>query len=82
MKNAIAERANGILKTEWIYKTKIKDIEDCRNLLERIVLFYNTERPHMSIGNKTPETVHQQSGPQKRCWRNPWDKPVAASAPG
>lgn len=82
LENAIAERANGILKTEWIYKTKIKNMEDCRNLLQRIILFYNTKRPHMSINNQTPEAVHQQSGPQKKCWRNPWDKPAAATAPG
>ncbi len=82
LENAIAERGNGILKTEWLYKMKIKDIEECLMILRRIILFYNTERPHMSIGNQTPETVHQQSGPQKRCWRNPWDRPAVASAPG
>lgn len=61
---------------------KIKDMEDCMTTLKRIILFYNTERPHMSIGNQTPETVHQQFGPQKRCLRNTWDKLVAASAQG
>ena len=82
LENAIAERANGILKTEWIYKTKIENLDECNKLLERIILFYNTERPHMSIGNQTPEEVHRQSGPQKRCWRNSWDKPVEAVTSG
>lgn len=76
LENAIAERANGILKTEWLYKMKIPTIEKCKEEMKRIILFYNTERPHMSIGNKTPEVVHGETGGQKRCWRNPWDKPV------
>nr|CRY94183.1 hypothetical protein [uncultured prokaryote] len=77
LENAIAERANGILKTEWLYKMVIQTREDCKSELSRIIPFYNTERPHMSIGMKTPETVHNQSGPQKRCWRNPWEPPPA-----
>ena len=82
MKNAIAERANGILKTEWLYKMKIPTINKCKEELERIILFYNTERPHMSIGDKTPEVVHNQQGPQKRCWCNPWNKPEECRASG
>ncbi len=70
LENAIAERANGILKTEWLYKMKIKDIEECKTILERIVAFYNTERPHMSIGMQTPEVAHKQFGTQNRQWRN------------
>ena len=62
LENAIAERANGIIKTEWLYKMQINGLEHCRNELERIVSFYNTQRPHMSIGNQTPEQVHIQSG--------------------
>ena len=82
LENAIAERANGILKTEWLYKMKIPTIEKCKEEMKRIILFYNTERPHMSIGNKTPEVVHGETGGQKRCWRNPWDKPVETMTSG
>jgi putative transposase len=77
LENAIAERANGIIKTEWLYKMKIESMKECIKELERIVLFYNTERPHRSIGMQTPEVAHQQEGPQRRCWRNPWDPPRA-----
>ncbi len=72
LENPIAERANGILKTEWIYKTQIATRSACKALLERIIAFYNTERPHMSIGMQTPEEAHCQSGEQKRCWKNSW----------
>lgn len=61
---------------------KIPTINKCKEELERIILFYNTERPHMSIGNKTPEVVHNQQGPQKRCWCNPWNKPEECRASG
>lgn len=73
LENAIAERANGILKTEWLYKMEIRDIYACEAELFRIIDFYNNRRPHRSIGMKTPSQVHQQSGPQKRCWRNSWE---------
>ena len=73
LENAIAERANGILKTEWLYKMNIPTREACRIELERIISFYNTERPRMSIGMQTPDVVHSQSGPQKQCWRTPWE---------
>ena len=69
LENAIAERANGILKVEWLYKMKIPARNECRSILNRIIDFYNTQRPHMSIGMQTPETVHQQTGEQRRCWK-------------
>ncbi|WP_254794980.1 IS3 family transposase [Fibrobacter sp. UWH5] len=77
LENAVAERANGILKTEWLYKMKLRTRSECRRELERIIRFYNEERPHMSIGWQTPEKVHSQEGPQRRCWRNPWERRLA-----
>lgn len=73
LENAIAERANGILKVEWLYKMTISTRDECRRVLERIIRFYNNERPHMSIGMQTPESVHQQEGIQRRCWKNSYD---------
>ena len=58
LENAIAERANGILKVEWLYKMAIATRDECQSVLERIIRFYNTERPHMSVGMQTPESVH------------------------
>ena len=78
LENAVAERANGILKTEWLYKMTIPTREICKQELERIILFYNTERPHMSIGMQTPSVAHTQTGEQKRCWKNPWENHAAA----
>ena len=70
LENAVAERANGILKTEWLYKMKIETRSACSSVLDRIINFYNKERPHMSIGMQTPEVAHMQTGEQRRCWKN------------
>ena len=70
LENAIAERANGILKSEWLYKMTIPTRTECKVILERIIRFYNNERPHMSIGWQTPEQAHNQMGEQQRCWKN------------
>lgn len=69
LENAIAERANGILKREWLYKMTIGTRDDCKAVVNRIINFYNNERPHMSIGWQTPSQAHRQSGPQKKCWK-------------
>ena len=68
--NGIAERVNGIIKSEKLYRVPIyKTIEDAREGIGKFISFYNNRRPHMSIGNKTPAEAHQQSGPQKRLWK-------------
>lgn len=72
LENAVAERANGILKTEWLYKMTIATRDECQAVLERIIGFYNTQRPHMSIGMQTPDVAHTQYGQQRRCWKNGW----------
>ena len=67
---ALAERANSTLKAEWLYKMSIATREECRSVLKRIIGFYNSERPHMSIRMQTPEAAHMQDGEQKLCWKN------------
>jgi transposase InsO family protein len=77
--NAIAERANGIIKNEYLFNYKCKYIEEAKRLLDRVVSLYNRERPHSSIGNLVPEVVHSQynqieSKKIKRLWKNYWNK--------
>lgn len=58
--NAIAERVNGIIKQEWLYRMKRpKDIKDAQRILADIVDFYNNKRPHMSNGMQTPAQVRR-----------------------
>lgn len=69
--NAIAERLNGILKTEGIYPRKqSSSIEDALVFISRFIQFYNCQRPHMSIGYKTPTEAHLEHGEQKKMWNN------------
>lgn len=42
--NAMAENFFSILKTECIYRTKLKIYEEARLLIEQYIHFYNNER--------------------------------------
>lgn len=69
--NAIAERFNGILKTESVYPRKqLPTFEQAQAFISRFIQFYNYRRPHMSIGYKTPSEVHLEHGEQKKMWKN------------
>lgn len=69
LENAIAERINGILKTEWLYQMTLKDQEHSNSEINRIINFYNTQRPHMSINMLTPDQAHKMKGPIKQRWK-------------
>lgn len=56
--NALAERINGILKSELLLSGP-EDLQQAREMVEEAVLIYNTERPHMALKNKTPDAAHQ-----------------------
>ncbi len=67
--NAIAERVNGILKTEVVYRERrFKSSRDARERISSFISFYNDLRPHASIGMKAPSQVHRESGMQMRMW--------------
>jgi transposase InsO family protein len=72
LENAVAERINGIIKEEYLYNYDIDTLKEAQDLLSEAVRLYNGERPHMSIGNFTPEQIHH-SGPEikpERLWKN------------
>lgn len=56
--NALAERVNGILKSELLLHNP-DNLEQARKMVDDAVQIYNTERPHMALKNKTPEAVHR-----------------------
>lgn len=68
--NAIAERVNGILKTEWLYDMKLKDYDDTKKAVKSIIGIYNNERPHSSIEMLTPTQAHQMTGVLKKFWKS------------
>ena len=69
--NPIAERVNGILKNEYLFKEQISNLKQAIKILNKGVEKYNKQRPHMSISNLTPEYVHtNESGIQpKKLWK-------------
>ena len=69
--NAVAERANGIIKQEGIDRRKrLPSFEYACNAVARFIHFYNYHRPHMSIAYKVPAVAHMEQGEQKKMWKS------------
>jgi hypothetical protein len=68
--NAMTERINGILKTEWIYACKPDSWQETVAFTDRIIDLYNHQRPHQSIGSMPPELIHQTGLKTERKWKN------------
>jgi len=58
LENALAERMNGIIKNEYLFNKKIRNINHARTLLTQTIDAYNNERPHSSIKMQTPNKLH------------------------
>lgn len=64
--NALAERVNGILKTELLTAMPL-DLGQAATMIEQAIDIYNHRRPHQSLKYKTPDAVHRASvAPQLR----------------
>jgi putative transposase len=59
--NALAERVNGILKTELLLH-RPQDLTQAKKMVSESVSIYNRERPHLSLKYKTPDAVHRALG--------------------
>jgi transposase InsO family protein len=58
--NALAERINGILKQEFLLY-RCRTLKELKVLVRESVEIYNRLRPHLSLGMKTPEEVHEKA---------------------
>lgn len=67
--NAMAERVNGILKTELI-AASYQNIKEASIHIARCITIYNYRRVHSSINYQIPHQVHTQKGPQIKRWKN------------
>ena len=74
LENAIAERINGILKTELI-SSYYNDIDAASVHISRCITIYNYRRRHSSLNWQIPADVHMQKGPQIRRWKNYYQPP-------
>ena len=68
--NAIAERVNGILKTEWLNDEHFESFNDAYKRIGEVINIYNNKRPHLSLNYKTPSQAYTEVGKQMRVWKN------------
>lgn len=68
--NAIAERVNGILKSEFALDRLFKNDEAAAAVVAESIHIYNEQRPHTSCDYLTPNQAHTKQGELVRRWRN------------
>lgn len=68
--NALAERVNGILKSEWLDHEQYVDYKQANKRICRIIEIYNTLRPHLSCDMLTPEQAYTEVGKLKKRWKS------------
>ena len=72
--NPVAERINGILKSEFGLGNCLKNLEEAQLLLEKAMHIYNHKRPHWSNHLLTPNQMHNQNELKPISWEfNPKD---------
>ena len=69
LENAITERINGILKQEYLDQWNLTTMAETVVALDRAVLLYNSDRPHNSIANHTPDEAHKAQVDSPACGR-------------
>ena len=73
LENAIAERVNGILKTELLEK-EYPNFTTAQQAIAVAISTYNYLRPHNSINNLKPVDAHTMSGEIPKRWTNYYQK--------
>jgi len=67
--NAIAERANGIIKSEFNLEVMQTTFADALEKITKGIAAYNQLRPHSSCDFLTPDEAHQKNGVLRKRWR-------------
>lgn len=67
--NAVAERTNGILKTELQLDKTFNGYKEAVLAVHNAIDAYNRIRPHMSISNLTPQKAHEVNMPLIKKWK-------------
>jgi putative transposase len=74
--NAIAERVNGILKTEFDVGGVFPNADMARREIRTAIQIYNYERPHMSCQMMTPWEAHRHGKYELKRWKKRFLSPV------
>jgi transposase InsO family protein len=67
--NAVAERVNGILKTELKLDSTFDNYSHAVAAVHQAIDAYNRLRPHMSISNLTPDQAHHSTQNLLKTWK-------------
>jgi putative transposase len=67
--NALAERINGILKTEFGLDRKFDNFQQAARTVTEAIRVYNTLRPHASINYLTPSQASNHQGKIQARWK-------------
>jgi transposase InsO family protein len=67
--NAMAERINGILKTEFKLHKLFKTHHEALMVVEQSISAYNQSRPHMSCNYMTPNQAHETELELIKLWK-------------
>ncbi len=71
LENPIAERVNRTIKEEFTLQKQISfsSFNVAKKQINKIIDFYNNERPHRSIEMLTPSVAYKLDGALKRMWK-------------
>ena len=67
--NALAERINGILKTEFLLDKTFASFTEAQAAVKNAVEKYNHIRPHDSCDKLTPMQAHERNGYLYKHWK-------------
>jgi putative transposase len=68
--NALAERVNGIIKTEFNLHFSSQGFEETSRRIQQAIKAYNELRLHSSCDFLTPEKAHLKTGMLKKRWKS------------
>jgi putative transposase len=68
--DALAERMNGIIKTEFLSTTVPTNHKAAKKAINRSIETYNQRRPHSSLDFLTPEKAHELTGTISKRWKS------------
>ena len=66
--NAVAERVNGILKTEYEIGDGFIGCKDAKREIKYAIRLYNTDRPHLSCEGMVPAEAHINENYRLKRW--------------
>jgi transposase InsO family protein len=65
----LAERVNGIIKSEFFPKRIYQNHKEAKKALSKIIYTYNEVRPHASLDYLTPSQAESENGHLKKRWK-------------